>query len=392
MQKKHMAGLAKTLAAITGIVIAVSVSLSAAHAEFDLSRECSVKVGYGHLSETASDQEYEKDRADANIVFDLYKVGGAVQAPGEEKDQSYSYQAVGAFTDLGERINNKEITQEEWEAIAQEAAAIVRDSDADTVIAGAEVGGDAISRSDDDKAISTGLYLLIAHGSDLDKAEYFKDAKDKENGTTSLVSIANSPQWEYQFKPQLLSLPMNGNPESGEYFFTTANPDEWVYDYEIELKPGREPRFGDLIIDKIVSTYGGKNAVFAFTVTATLDGEVVYTNAVGFNVDSAGKYSKTLKNIPVGSTVVVTEEYSGMSFTAEQTELTTTIIPRPEGTASVEFKNDHDDTHTRGHGVTNTITAEDGVEAKDADGNPITRWGWSKGWTTSQVGSDDPAE
>ena len=128
-----------------------------------------------------------------------------------------------------------------------------------------------------------------------------------------------------------------------------------------------EPDYGDLEIIKTLKTWenssvaedgsGTINATFVFDVKATLDGEVVYSNAVAVHFNGPGSESAVIKHLPAGASVVVTERYSGATYELKsELEQTTTIVANDM--VSVGFKNDYTTNRRGGHGVTNQFTYE----------------------------------
>jgi hypothetical protein len=131
---------------------------------------------------------------------------------------------------------------------------------------------------------------------------------------------------------------------------------------------------GDLEIVKILDTYEyrkktneGKtrdiidNATFVFEVTAyeSYDekgpvGQVVYHNYVSTTFKDSTSKTVLVKDIPVGSYVVVNEAYSGRSY-AVVTDSTQTTVIRPDQAASVTFENEYDERHGGGGSVTNNF-------------------------------------
>lgn len=118
----------------------------------------------------------------------------------------------------------------------------------------------------------------------------------------------------YRFIPYLLSLP--------RYAYTEGGSEEWNYGEDegnpiyVGLKPEREDRFGDLVIEKILSSYNEtlQGASFVFEVKAVKDQTLVYSDVVSLVFDGCGSETVTVEGIPLGAEVTVTEVYSGASY------------------------------------------------------------------------------
>lgn len=173
--------------------------------------------------------------------------------------------------------------------------------------------------------LSTGLYLVTAH--DVESAQYI-----------------------YSFIPYLVSLPGNNYGQDG------AN-DDWIYEVEVSLKPSREPRYGDLEIQKTLKTFNSTlgGATCIFRIEAEKDG-IVYSDVKSIVFDGAGTKSITIaKKIPAGAVVTITEVYSGASYEIiSDPEKTQTIIA--DEAVSVDFTNDYDERLNGGTSVVNHFT------------------------------------
>lgn len=168
-----------------------------------------------------------------------------------------------------------------------------------------------------------------------------------------------SDYYTYNFSPYLISLPNN--------YYNALDPesvDKWVYDligeYALSLKTERLDRYGALEIVKELPVYnetvGG--ATFVFRVEAVkmdVDAEeekVVYSDVVSLTFDKPGKESILIQDIPAGAEVVITEVYSGASYSLESDpEIEVTI--EAEETAMVSFTNTYDGRLNGGYGVVN---------------------------------------
>ncbi|MBQ6635633.1 MAG: hypothetical protein IJH81_04625 [Lachnospiraceae bacterium] len=230
--------------------------------------------------------------------------------------------------------------------------------------------------------LPAGIYFIVARGSNIE--EYVSQNKlitaddednEEEPGSpsymTNTVTLAKSSRRTYQFATELVMVPTK---EPWNDVVNSGNPSEWDFDVEVYLKPAVLGVGGDLEIVKILDTYEyrkktneGKtrdiidNATFVFEVTAyeSYDekgpvGQVVYHNYVSTTFKDSTSKTVLVKDIPVGSYVVVNEAYSGRSY-AVVTDSTQTTVIRPDQAASVTFENEYDERHGGGGSVTNNF-------------------------------------
>ena len=186
--------------------------------------------------------------------------------------------------------------------------------------------------------LSTGMYLVYA-----------------ENLVTDY--------YEYVFTPYLISVPTNYWNWSAEN--QTDMSDKWDYDPIVSLKPQKFDRYGDLAINKKLTSYnetvGG--ATFVFEVQAvktdidTKTETVVYNDVVSMTFDKPGTEQVLIKNIEAGAVVTVTEVYSGASYqvipgthSAEETKIVAKDV------VAVSFANESNEGLNGGTGLVNTFT------------------------------------
>ncbi|MBE6989597.1 MAG: hypothetical protein E7426_02480 [Ruminococcaceae bacterium] len=298
-----------------------------------------------------------EDLENADAVVDVYKVADL------EPDKVYSTfsfnvlkgielsKPIAAYEDLAA------LTNEDWQTLAQDAARSVLNG--------------AFDPAGDNADLPCGLYLIVAHGADLEKDEYVV-----EDDGGNLTTIAYSDEYVYTWLPELVCLPSTVAEITGEVGedgsrqeISTAGGD-WQYDLTVTLKPTQEVRFGDLLVTKTVTTYETSGpATFVFSVVATLRDKVVYDDILALTFDAAGSRTAEIRGkIPVGATVVVTEIYSGASYTLTTDEsVEVTVVTPDQDPATAEFTNTYDETLNQGYGILNQFaySADTGWELAD---------------------------
>ena len=261
------------------------------------------------------------------IEVSLYKVA--------DIDVSGNYTAVSSFEALAEELEgvDSETQSEEWKEMALKVKSQIEAKPEVATALGITEHGMAVMDH-----LETGLYLV--------------DAKE-----------VVSEDYIYEFTPFLVSLPNN-------YYYSTNN-DTWVYDligdHAISLKVVREDRLGDLVINKELDAYnatvGGATFVFRIEATKTdLDVKeedpsrikVVYSDVVSMTFTEAGTDSITIKGLPAGAEVTVTEIYSGASYKLT-TEASMTKEIRAGEEAQVYFENTYDYRFNGGSGIVNSF-------------------------------------
>lgn len=279
-------------------------------------RKCSVTLEVG--GDLAGDfSELSK----MSIPVKLYKVAD-ISATG-------SYTAAEGYEDLDFKDVTSETTAKQWEEKARKAQQIIEDEKKLPTVEGVIQNGKGTI---DD--LSVGMYLVAAE-------------------------TVRSPEYEYKFTSYLLSLPNN--------YYSTIGNDDWVYDVTTGLKPSQEIRFGNLVIDKTVTSFNETlgSATFVFQIEGVKDGEQVYSDVVSAVFDTAGTKSILVEKLPAGTEVTVTEIYSGSSYELTSEPSQTVIIKALEDGETdgvhVAFTNSYDDRLNGGASVVNHFANEEGV-------------------------------
>ena len=265
----------------------------------------------------------------ASIPVKLYKVASV--------DESGNYTGIGAFSKLdlsSVSADNLDAAAATWAERAAEAKKLLKDDTEPTTTTLTQGRGTATG-------LDTGLYLV---------------------DTPKVIT----PNYTYTFTPYLVSLPTNN------YYSGNGASDDWIYDLTKEhnsavgLKPKQHVRYGNLVINKELVDHNatfGNNATFVFQIDITTLDKKTETRIEELTFNAAGSDSVTIEKIPAGSTVTVTEVYSGASYKlTSENKVKATIVANDEKeagqageTAVVSFTNEHDGRTNGGYGVKNNF-------------------------------------
>ena len=351
-----------------------------------------------------ADSGFAEDLAAASIQADLYLLAPATAAG---TDDSYTYAVPKAgekeypspfqtqleelMTKLAddpdlEKQNDKEKVYSTFEPLAQAFAGIVLSKTYSGVpITGANVSDHTTITV---TGLDAGLYLLIIRGTGLTtkddnpETDYVVKTEQAsgEDGAEKTVTYATrvvTDDYEYLYRPQLLTVPTKVSEENVQQYNTAYG--NWVNSLTIYAKPTREANNGDLKIIKNVSNPGPDPVDFVFEVTwkDKSNNDVTKVVTMTFKGDTRKEYT-LVNTVPIGTKVTVTEVHSGIGYTAVTGPQTVTIeaTPAPAGSEPaavpnvVEFSNDHTGPGG-GHGILNRFTADgsnfSGVQYDDSD-------------------------
>lgn len=356
-----------------------------ANAAIDLSKSVSLTV------KTTGDAVMAEDLASVGVSVDAYRIATAEAVSGFD---TYKFKADPLFVSLQSEMDDPDMNSDKWNSIAQKAADIILRGKAAKTIK----DGDLNSKTGTtDKAIdlgnNPGLYVIMARGSDIKQDKPTNSVYPRYaqvNSAGKLVTIANTQEYKYSFEPVLVALPNKTDEiKEGTTINTADNPDEWVYDPTIYLKPERLHKDGQLRIIKTFERFEIDHtvtSVFKLTAYSTYVGEGSSSNVVvpGFE---GKKYSivstteeggsVTVDGIPYGSTVVVTEVYAGHAYTFVSKVPETPLIIGDE-IAEVTFTNTYDDHNRHGGSVTNSFKYDDTADKWNLNGT--TNKGNTKSW------------
>ena len=415
---------------LAAVLMAVSVPLfgNTAYAEpvpgpVNIDRECSLTVN----SSASTDQD--QDLLDeAGVVVDIYRVADAIP---DERYDTYHWEPIDLLKDRGVEIPEG-LDRAGWRQKTTEITNIMmgkapdgqtqwnpkENTDALINMISVPADGSDNSRKKENNALGTeitglkaGIYLIIPHGSNVTNyCSTNRAAEANENAAADAttdsavtdpaslsptVMLARATKRTYQFAPELVAVPTKEPNEEGQ-IMTSNRPYSWEYNPKIVLKPAQLGVGGDLEIIKDLSAYEYRKknnlegverdvidpATFVFEVTAYesqaiyeaqgANAPAIYHNFISIEFTDASSKSALIKDIPVGSYVVVKEVYSGRSYTATA-DTTQTATIQPDQPVGVEFENDYDDRHGGGGSFTNNFKYED------------------SGWKSSRV-SDNSSE
>ena len=272
----------------------------------------------------------------ASIPVNLYKVASV--------DESGNYTGIGAFSKLdlsSVSADNLDAAAATWAERAETAQGKLTDSEGNPVVEPKTVTLQN-GRGYKDK-LETGLYLV---------------------DTPKVIT----PNYTYTFTPYLISLPTNN------YYNNDHTNDEWIYNLTgsnaVGLKTEQHVRYGNLVINKELVDHNatfGNNATFVFQIDITTLDKKTETRIEELTFNAAGSDSVTIEKIPAGSTVTVTEVYSGASYKlTSENNVTATIVANDEKeagqageTAVVSFTNEHDGRTNGGYGVKNNFKLDE---------------------------------
>lgn len=327
------------LAVLTVVLLTVCLAgqiwAAAANDALDTERECTLKVSPCNAA-AQGNSEMAADLAKVDIVIDLYKV-----ADWKVEGTKYGFTSAEAY---GLDIP-ADITNDGWTQVAQQAAgkALLP-----------EVSKPDLSINGETK-LASGVYLLVAHKQG--DSDYVKTITD-DTGNARIVTQLKTEQYLYTFNPELVALPSK-MPEAGAV--NTANPGEWIYDLEANLKPERSMLKGDLEIVKTLLTYeASAQATFVFQLDWDEDGRH-HSDVRSLTFTAAGVRSLKVEGFPVGTVVTVQEVYSGAKYVLK-TDPEQTAVIKADDVVQVSFENDYDEENPPpkgGGSITNRFTYGD---------------------------------
>ena len=310
-KKKRFAIAARSLLVLALALATLAAGLGSSVLAEDAAQACLLTV--------TANESYLADLAEANVVYDVYKL--ATAAPDEHGNYLLANMTLEpAFGDLT-------LTDDpsDWEDLAQDAMRSALSST--PLIPSAALG--------EGQTLEAGMYLVLARGSDLG-ANYVQTRTDPD-GSTRLVTLADSGCFQYRFSPMLVSLP-NQTETEGE--------SDWNFSLTVNLKAEQT---GYVDISKTLRTFeeSGGSARFLFDVEAVLDGVSIYSNVEYMDFTGAGTQVRRIEfeGPSLGAVVTVTEVYSGTRYQLVNTDQRTQSFTINYGnTAQTSFINAYNPT------------------------------------------------
>lgn len=329
---------------LAGVLTFSALAIPKAYAALGVvtDEKCSVSV---NVTNNVPSTEL-KELKNKGVVVNLYKVADitvsgnyiakdyikdAVIEVNKDETDVFPDETDKKFGTLVGKVNGG-TTAAQWEKLAEAAKSVVTNENK-------KASGTTVNGSVQISKLPTGLYLVDAE-------------------------TLNTDNYQYTFKPYLISLPNNYYKEGD-----SSSNDEWIYkNIAIGLKPEKNHRLGDLKINKALDEYNATlaGATFIFQVEATKldvdaaagdDPEVVYSNVVSLTFNGPGTESILIEDIPAGADVTVTEIYTGASYqlktgvTNPQTKKITA-----DNTVEVTFENTNNDGLNGGNSIVNAFS------------------------------------
>lgn len=298
---------------LTGILLACFSTFAAGRVDLTKTGTLTFEPGGENAGELAEDFAGIKEPVGVH-VWQLAEISG-----------------TGAYT-VNREFSGLSIRDDAWDEVKDEAMALVYGGDDPTV--------DPLIRetasgtlADGLTGLPLGLYLVV-------------------------IDPACSDTREYTFNPMIVSLPWT------EYRMGGSGSDTWQYTLNATLKAAVNPRYGDL---RIVKTLTSQNlsqgdATFVFDIEGKdPNGTVVYSNVVSATFSEAGRQEILVTRIPAGTTVTVTEVYSGANCTLTASDNGPQVIVA-EDVAGVSFTNAYDEEAKSGYGVENRFRYDTKLE------------------------------
>jgi len=239
------------------------------------------------------------DQYASKLKIGVFQVAVASKNPNYD---SYDYVASGAFSSLSSSFSDlSDMNNEKYLSLAQEAAKIVLDNG---------LVPDQVGSFGDSLSLANGMYLVLPYGND-SLADSVEMGIGPTGGQDKILTTVSTPLYKYTFNPALVALPSR----EVDGVNNSSNVVDWNSNVTMLLKAEREDRTdGQILINKTVDQLGGSSSpTFIFDIRAEKDGEIVYSNVESLVLNGLTG-SISIQNIPVGSTVTVTEVYSGVSY------------------------------------------------------------------------------
>lgn len=297
----------------------------------DVNKECSIEFNLQNSVYDAATENKDAEKAEDFAELNTLPVQVHLYLVADIKETG-AYTETEGFEDLKlDQISDK-TTAEQWAEKAAKARELIESE----VEPAAETAVTLKDGKGEVRGLATGMYLIVA-------------------------DEVKTPYFTYSFKESLISLPNN--------YWYNSQSDEWIYNLTgknaVGLKPDREERKGDLVINKTLTSYNATvgGATFVFHVNVEKRDGTVTNNVYKMEFNGAGNDKLIINDLPAGAKVTVTEAYTGASYkqVPDEDQKTTIIAQEEEGNpVSVSFVNEYNGGQNGGTGIVNRLYMKDG--------------------------------
>ena len=330
--RKKLIAIAATVVTLAASFGAYSVN-AAGHIDLTADVNISAAIGAGDASQFATSYEGE-------MVIDLYKIAELDESgniKGLTPDFANSGAKLSVLSNKTSEDKDKKVEEVKTEIVEKVKPIAQSDAVKPTATITATKTKDGLTNATATIAGGAGIYLFVPH-----------DCSDAD--------------FNYTFTSYILYAP------TSDYITLGSGSDEWKYDARFLLKSEAKPKYGNVIITKNLKTFNDSlgTASFIFDVEATRDSMTVFSNVYTLTFDKNDNYvdgaftkSITIDKVPAGTTITVTEVYSGASYQIDVEENKTQTIEdlKAGETGTVEFTNDYDE-HLKEGGISVVNTFE----------------------------------
>lgn len=304
----------------------------------------------------------ELTEEDGTLVYDLYKIADLV-----ESGETFKYVVCDEYKAMEEEINKASSAYQkedkcDFYELAQTGLKMTAGAEGSFVNANemATYQGLTIGEKTD---IEPGLYLVIVRSSKENKTvvknvtvnnSNVNNNSGLKNGLATYSLLGSN---YYTCSPQIICAPTKVDEDS---MIVESNLDEgdWVYDQTCYLKMSMEPAVGAIEIEKELVGYfaDAENATFIFQVDTYYPTENDLYSSEVYAIQFTGVGTKKIRveGLPIGSTVKVSEIYSGVNYTASVASTDTIdLLVSQDEVPVASFVNTYNKHTFGGGGVTN---------------------------------------
>lgn len=246
-------------------------------------------------------------------------------------------------TNMSEDLSNTTITVDLYQVATYNNGTYTNASEFESI----ELGNDAVKNVEAIEAVlenkEVSKYKTVTVGTtqaDIDLGYYYYVVQEDVSGKN----------YTYEFNTGVVSLPAKD-----------STLGTLVYEREVDLKGTRSEKEGSITITKSLDSWNetSNECTFVFSINAVKDEKTVYSNvaSISFNKSNHGSNSVTVSGIPVGSTVTVSEIYSG-GYTQTSVTPEAQVITGADVVPTFDFTNKYS-SFKKSYGVENQFKKED---------------------------------